>query len=81
MSTRIKIWLMTLLLMMAGAGELCAQELDTAVRNALDASLTEYFAAIDRAGTDIQKEECDFLIETCTDSLMRQHVALTAYEH
>lgn len=72
---------MTLLLMMAGAGELCAQELDTAVRNALDASLTEYFVAIERAGTDVQKGECDFLIETCTDSLMRQHVALTAYEH
>ena len=56
-------------------------QLDTAVRKALDEKLTEYFAAIERAGTDVQKGECDFLIGTCGDSLMRQHVALTAYEH
>ena len=55
--------------------------LDSTVRVALDTRLAEYFAAIERAGTDVQKGECDFLIETCTDSLMRQHVALTAYEH
>lgn len=73
---------MTLLLMMiAGVGDVCAQELDSAVRMALDKRLTEYFAAIEREGTAVQMGECDFLIESCTDSLMRQHVALTAYEH
>lgn len=56
-------------------------QLDSTVRKALDARLDEYFAAIEREGTDVQKGECDFLIETCTDSLMRQHVALSAYEH
>lgn len=55
--------------------------LDLAVREALDGKLEGYFAAIERAGTDVQKEECDFLIETCTDSLMRQHVALAVYDH
>lgn len=55
--------------------------LDSTVRTALDTRLAEYFAAIERAGADVQKGECDFLIETCTDSLMRQHVALTAYEY
>lgn len=72
---------MTLLLMMAGVWTVCAQQLDQAVRTALDKRLTEYFAAIEREGTDVQKGECDFLIDSCTDSLMRQHVALTAYEH
>lgn len=72
---------MTLLLMMAGVGTVCAQQLDPAVRTALDKRLTEYFAAIEREGTDVQKGECDFLIDSCSDSLMRQHVALRAYEH
>ena len=55
--------------------------LDSLVKEALDDKLEAYFAAIERAGTDVQKEECDFLIETCTDSLMRQHVALAVYDH
>ena len=55
--------------------------LDSVVKEALDEKLEAYFAAIERAGTDVQKGECDFLIETCTDSLMRQHVALAVYDH
>ena len=62
-------------------GSMCAQQLDSTVRIALDSRLAEYFSAIERAGTDVQKGECDFLIETCTDSLMRQHVAVSVYEH
>lgn len=69
------------LLIFTAVGEIRAQQLDTTVRNALDAKLTEYFAAIEREGTDVQKEECDFLIETCKDSLMRQHVAVSIYDH
>ena len=62
------------------AGEACAQ-LDTLVRKALDTRLAEYFIALERENPEVQKGECDFLIETCTDSLMRQHVALRVYEH
>ena len=80
MSRFIKRMLAVMLLVVAVSGEVYAQ-LDSAVRTALDKKLYEYFAAIDRAGTDVQKEECDFLIETCTDSLMRQHVAMTVYDH
>lgn len=47
----------------------------------LDRRLEEYFAAIEREPVDVRKGECDFLIETCTDSLMRQHVALTIFGH
>lgn len=81
MGTKIKAVVFTLLLWGVTAGELCAQQLDSAVRVELDNKLTEYFAAIEREGTDVQKVECDFLIETCTDSLMRQHVTLAVYDH
>lgn len=64
-------------------GFLCisyAQQLDSAKRVALDAKLAEYVAAIETAGTEAQKEECDFLIQSCTDSLVRQFVALNLYD-
>ena len=68
------------LLFLTVAWEASAQ-LDPTVRKALDERLAEYFAAIEFEGAGVQKGECDFLIDTCLDSLMRQHVALTAYEH
>ena len=80
MMSKNKAFLIALLLM-AGVGEMCAQQLDSVVREALDKRLSEYFSAIEREGTDVQKGECDFLIESCSDSLMRQHVAMRAYEH
>ena len=64
-------------------GFLCvsyAQQLDSAKRVALDAKLAEYVAAIETAGPEAQKEECDFLIQSCTDSLVRQFVALNLYD-
>lgn len=82
MGRKIKAWVSVILLfLVAGAGEMCAQQLDSAVTMALDSRLAEYFAAIEREGTEVQKGECDFLIESCADSLMRQHIALSAYEH
>ena len=58
-----------------------AQELDSLRQKALSLKLEEYFAAIEREGTEVQKEECDFLIESTTDSLVRQFIALKAYDH
>ena len=58
-----------------------AQQLDSAKRVLLDGKLSEYVAAIERAGADVQKEECDFLIGSSTDSLVRQYVALRLYDH
>lgn len=58
-----------------------AQQLDSAKRVLLDEKLSEYVAAIEMAGADVQKEECDFLIGSSTDSLVRQHVALRLYDH
>ena len=56
-----------------------AQEADTAVFNALDSKLAGYVKAIEPLDVEAQKEECSFLISSCTDSLVRQHVALYLY--
>lgn len=58
-----------------------AQQLDSTKRVLLDEKLAEYTAAIEREGIQVQKEECDFLIGSSTDSLVRQHVALRLYDH
>ncbi|MBR5104001.1 MAG: thioredoxin family protein [Bacteroidales bacterium] len=58
-----------------------AQQLDSAKRVLLDEKLAEYTAAIERAGVAVQKEECDFLIGSSTDSLVRQYIALNLYDH
>ena len=58
-----------------------APSLDTAVCNALDSKLMEYFEAIMHEPVDVQKAECDFLIGSTNDSLVRNHVAQTIYDH
>ena len=80
----MKRWshILTVILLFFAAGQaICAQQLDSAVRESLDRRLAEYFIALEHEDTDAQKEECDFIIDICTDSLMRQHVALSIYEH
>ena len=47
----------------------------------LSEKLSEYYLAMEREGTDVQKQECDFLIGAATDSLVRQYVALDIYDH
>jgi len=48
---------------------------------ALDNKLDEYFEAIKQQSFQVKMEECDFLISSVEDSLMRQHVALYCYAH
>ena len=48
---------------------------------ALGAKLDEYFAALAGDPIPVQNAECDFLIESCQDSLTRQFVALKIYDH
>ena len=47
----------------------------------LGAKLEEYFAALAGEPVPFQNAECDFLIESCKDSLVRQYVALKIYDH
>ena len=48
---------------------------------ALGAKLEEYFAALAGEPLEVQNAECDFLISSCKDSLVRQFVALKIYDH
>ena len=48
---------------------------------ALSAKLGEYLASLERETLEVKEEECDFLISTCKDSLIRQEVALRIYDH
>ena len=47
----------------------------------LGAKLDQYFLALSGESAAVQSEECDFLIETCQDSLVRQYTALKIYDH
>lgn len=47
----------------------------------LGAKLEEYFTALAGENATVQSAECDFLIESCQDSLVRQYVALKIYNH
>lgn len=63
------------------AGCLLAIGLRAQSYDELGARLDEYFAALAGESAAVQNAECDFLIETCKDSLVRQYVALRVYDH
>ena len=58
-----------------------AQNADSLRMAMLGQRLQEYYKAIERESLQVQEGECDFLIESMTDSLLRQFVALDAYSH
>ena len=70
--------LLTALLAVFFAFSLSAQD---ARFEALGAKLEEYFAALAGDPIPVQNAECDYLIESCKDSLTRQFVALKIYDH
>lgn len=72
----MKKWILTALLCVFSLG-LHAQE----PYPELGAKLEEYFTALAGENAAVQIAECDFLIETCQDSLVRQYVALKIYDH
>lgn len=55
-------------------------QLDSAVRHALTDKLIGYVDAISREPIDVQKKECDFLIASTEDSLIRNHIAQIIYD-
>ena len=70
--------LLTALAALFAAITLSAQE---ARFEALGTKLEEYFAALAGDPIPVQNAECDFLIESCKDSLTRQFVTLKIYDH
>ena len=58
-----------------------SQNADSLAKSALGERLQEYYRAIERESLQVQAGECDFLIESTNDSLLRQFVALDIYRH
>lgn len=58
-----------------------AQQLDSARQALLGAKLDEYFEVLKHESLDVQSRECDFLIDSCADSLVREFVAMSVYSH
>lgn len=56
-----------------------AQQVDSSALKALDAKLDEYVRALEAIRPEDQKQDCASIIESCTDSIVRQHVALKLY--
>ncbi len=58
-----------------------ARQPDSSKTAALGKKLAEYYETLKHESLDVQKNECDFLIESTSDSLLRQFVALDIYGH
>ena len=70
------------LLLLLGYGFNAAAQLDTTGRYApLDSLLTQFYGALLREDTAVKNAEFDALIDSCRDSLTRQHVALSIFDH
>lgn len=60
---------------------LWGQEGDTDKYAGLDSLLTQFYTALERESVEVKTAEFDRLIQTCTDSLLRQHVTLKIFHH
>lgn len=58
-----------------------AQSADSSRFAALGLKLAEYYDAMERESLSVQQQECDFLIEMATDSVLRQYIAQHIYDH
>ena len=58
-----------------------AAPLASALTAALDSRLDEYFAALEREPIQVKIGECDFMLESCDDPLVKQYVAVRIYDH
>lgn len=73
--------LLVIFLSLLSAFSLPAQQPDSSRLFTLSAKLQEYYEALKHESLDVQKQECDFLISSATDSIVRQHIALDIYNH
>ena len=60
---------------------LSAQDADSSRFAALEVKLDEYFDAMKHESLAVQASECDFLIESAADSVLRQFIAGHIYHH
>lgn len=59
----------------------CAGQVDSTRLKDLDKRLERYFQILEPESVGVKSKECDLLIDSAKDSLLRQHIALKAYEH
>lgn len=76
MSRRAVIFILWLLLPFC-----CLAQVDSTRLAELDKRLDKYFQILEPENVDVKSRECDLLIDSAKDSLLRQHIALKAYEH
>ena len=71
-----------LILVCLGLSLGASAQIDTTGRYAgLDSLLTQFYAALEREEVPVKNAEFDTLIGSCKDSLTRQHVALSVFDH
>lgn len=58
-----------------------AQQLDTAKMERLDSLLEAYYVMLLPEDLPVKNAECDYLISSCKDSLVRQWVAIRIFDH
>ena len=76
MSRRAVIFILWLLLPFC-----CLAQVDSTRLAELDKRLETYFQILEPENVDVKSRECDLLIDSAKDSLLRQHIALKAYGH
>ena len=69
------------MIFISGMLELCAQGLDSLRKAELTERLEEYFEALKYEDMEVQKVECEFLIQTASDQEIRNFIARTIYSH
>lgn len=76
MSRRAVIFILWLLLPFC-----CFAQVDSTRLAELDKRLETYFQILEPESVGVKSRECDLLIDSAKDSLLRQHIALKAYGH
>ncbi len=59
----------------------CLGQIDSTRLRELDGRLEEYFRTLEPERIEVKNRECDLLIGSATDSLLRRHIALKIYDH
>ena len=76
MSRRAVIFILWLLLPFR-----CFAQVDSTRLAELDKRLDKYFQILEPENVDVKSRECDLLIDSAKDSLLRRHIALKIYDH
>ncbi len=76
MSRRAVIFILWLLLPFC-----CLAQVDSTRLAELDGRLEEYFRTLEPERIEVKNKECDLLIRSAQDLLLRRHIALKIYDH